>query len=466
MRSARFLVAVVCVIFTSAAFASDTIGWRTDGNGNYPKAQPPVEWSTAKNVVWKTPMPGASNSIPVLLGDRLFICSEPCMLLCVNKKDGRIVWQKNSDIDELEIEPAVREQIKKEQAEAARLDKQVSVLAREADVLKKKLKDDPTAKEEIDKQLAEIKARSEALKEEKKKLVLAARYTARSTHSYAGYSTPTPVTNGKEVFVAYGNGLVACFDLDGNRKWLRLIEQSIASFAHANSPILVDDKVLIHFTDLVALRAKDGAEIWRLKKAPPHGTSVLARIGDAPVVVTPNGFIVRVDDGVVLAEGLGSCGANSPILHDGTVYFVRGGATAVKLPEALPQPVKPQPAKLQPLWKGKVKGGGYWFPSPVLLDGLLYAIDEKGTFSVLDAKTGNLVYEESVELGGTIYPSVSVAGTNVYLSSDNGNTLIVKAGPKFEEIGRNKLEPFRSSLVFEDKRMYVRTQKNLYCIGE
>ena len=111
-------------------------------------------------------------------------------------------------------------------------------------------------------------------------------------------------------------------------------------------------------------------------------------------------------------------------------------------------------------------GGGYWFPSPVLHKGLLYAIDDRGVFSVLEADSGKLVYEERVDIGGRHYPSISVAGDNVYLSSDNGATLVVKAGRKYEAIGQNELDPFRSSLVFEGQRMYVRTQKHLYCIGE
>ena len=60
-----------------------------------------------------------------------------------------------------------------------------------------------------------------------------------------GYTAPTPVTDGKEVFVAFGNGLVACYDLDGNRKWLKLIEHSNAAFAHSGSPLLVGDKLLM-----------------------------------------------------------------------------------------------------------------------------------------------------------------------------------------------------------------------------
>ena len=99
-------------------------------------------------------------------------------------------------------------------------------------------------------------------------------------------------------------------------------------------------------------------------------------------------------------------------------------------------------------------------------DGLLYAASDQGILTVLDAATGKLVYEERLNLGGSIYPSISLAGNRIYVSSDNGTTVVLQPGREYKELARNKLEPFRSSLVFEGKRIYVRTAKNLYCIGK
>jgi len=59
-----------------------------------------------------------------------------------------------------------------------------------------------------------------------------------------------------------------------------------------------------------------------------------------------------------------------------------------------------------------------------------------------------------------------VAGNRIYISSDNGATVVLEPGREYKELARNKLEPFRSSLVFEGRRMYVRTEKKLFCIGE
>jgi hypothetical protein len=52
------------------------------------------------------------------------------------------------------------------------------------------------------------------------------------------------------------------------------------------------------------------------------------------------------------------------------------------------------------------------------------------------------------------------------VSSETGETVVLQAGREYKELARNKLEEFRSSLVFEGKRVYIRTAKHLYCIGE
>jgi outer membrane protein assembly factor BamB len=444
------------------ALADAPIGWRTDGSGSYPKAQPPLEWSPTKNVIWRTPMPGYGVSHPVLLGQRVFICSEPATLLCLDRKEGTILWKKTSTYAELEIAPEVRERLKVELEQTAELSKKQSAIQKEKDTLYRSLVKDKAAKEEIQAKMKPFEKQIDDLNKEKLKLTVAVLYTQPGIHSIAGYSAPTPVTDGKEIFVAFGNGLMACFDLDGNRKWLKLIEHSNAAYAHSNSPILVGDKVVIHFTDLVALDRKTGAESWRLKLPTSHGTPLVTRIGDVDVILTPRGAMVRAEDGKLLTDKLGSCGSNSPILHDGTVYYVHGsGTSAFRLPESV-QDV----AKMKPLWKTKVKGDGYWFSSPVIDEGLLYAASDQGLLTVLEADTGKIVYEERLNLGGATYPSISLAGNRVFVSSDNGSTVVVQPGREYKELARSKLEPFRSSLVFEGKRVYVRTEKNLYCIGE
>ena len=76
-------------------------------------------------------------------------------------------------------------------------------------------------------------------------------------------------------------------------------------------------------------------------------------------------------------------------------------------------------------------------------------------------------YQEKRNLvGGQAYPSISLAKGRIYISSDNGTTIVLEPGREYKELARNTLEPFRSSLVFDGKRMYVRTTRGLWCIGE
>ncbi len=225
----------------------------------------------------------------------------------------------------------------------------------------------------------------------------------------------------------------------------------------------MNDKLLVHFSDLVALNTRDGSEAWRVKISPGHGTAMHTRLGDVDVAIHPSGNVYRVSNGSLLAKGLGRTGPNSPLIQDGKVFFVAGRISGYALPTS-----SEIPATWPPLWNcANLKGGGYWFPSPILHDDLIYAMNGKSIFSVIDATTGQLVYERRLSFGGgRSYPSITLAGNRLFASSDNGTTLVLEPGRKYKELARNSLETFRSSLVFEGKRMYVRTTKGLWCIGE
>jgi hypothetical protein len=388
----NILLSILCVITILAPLsAQQTIGWRTDGSGRYPKADPPITWGLEKNVVWKTKLSGFSVATPILVGDKIFTCNEPSGLVCINKADGRILWEKQSRRDEL---PA-------------------------------------------------LKGTTNPFRD-----------------STAGYSQCTPVSNGKQVFVMYGNSLVACHDLDGTRRWLKAMEHSTAKYGHGSSPTLVGDKLLVHYADLVALDIKDGSECWRVKIPPLHGTPIHHRIDGVDVVFSPTGKMIRVSDGKILADEFQPCGDNSPIAHDDIVYFIAGDCQALRIPSTVAK-------KPEPLWRCKgLKGGELWFSSPLYHDGLIYVINGNCSYSVLDARTGKIVHFDKLDFGGRVYPSITLAGKYVYVSSDNGTTIVLEPGREYKEIARNTLETFRSSPVFEGRRMYIRTQKHLWCIGE
>ena len=105
------------------------------------------------------------------------------------------------------------------------------------------------------------------------------------THESTGYTSATPVFDGRRVFTLFGSGFVVAHDADGNRLWAGVVREP--------------------------------------EKGPEHGPSPL-RSGDA----------FRASDGSSLAAGLDSLEYATPIADDGVVYFVEKRATAALLPDS------------------------------------------------------------------------------------------------------------------------------------
>lgn len=287
-------------------------------------------------------------------------------------------------------------------------------------------------------------------------------YQMPRAHNTNGYSSPTPVTDGKHVYVLYGTGLAACYDLNGKGKWATKVEQPRNAWGHSASPVLVDGTFIVHVLNVIGLDAATGKERWRAPSRPHWGSPIPARIGTTNVVITANGEIVRVSDGKILARGLFSFQFSGPVVHDGVVYVLDGAnAIALKLPRSAGDTVKPEV-----LWRASIKNDRY-YASPLVHDGVVYGITQHGVLTALDIKDGRKLYERQVtELGrGTVYPSPVLAGKHILISIDSGTTLVIKPGSRFEIVKQNRLEGFRTTPVFAGNRMLVRTLKNLYCIG-
>src|SRR5262245_30613669 len=119
MISRSTLLAIALVSITTPTFGQDIVGWRTDGSGRYPKADPPTVWGLDKNVVWKTPLSKFSVATPVIVGDKIFTCVEPTTLVCINKADGKILWEKSSTRAEIPWSDADKEKLAAEREQDA-----------------------------------------------------------------------------------------------------------------------------------------------------------------------------------------------------------------------------------------------------------------------------------------------------------------------------------------------------------
>jgi hypothetical protein len=93
IRSLSHVVAILSLAWTPSSPTAASWGWRGDGTGRFPEADPPTEWSATKNVRWSIELGALGYSSPVAAKDRVFLVSEPNLLHCVGLGDGKLLWR-------------------------------------------------------------------------------------------------------------------------------------------------------------------------------------------------------------------------------------------------------------------------------------------------------------------------------------------------------------------------------------
>ena len=284
-----------------------------------------------------------------------------------------------------------------------------------------------------------------------------------------GNTTPTPVSDGQFVYASFGSGIVACYDLQGQRQWIRYIDAPPGlDFGRSASPTLIGEKLLVSVHHLFALDVKTGKTLWsNTNLTERYGTPLTTRIGGVELVMAPSGQIVRASDGAVLSTTTELQYA-SPVVCDSVAYFISTISSAVALSKA------GSDVATKKVWKTEFEGT--YFASPVCANGLLYTASNEGNFIIIDAADGKTLSTKVLQIGSAagrpdlpsanIYPNLTQAGTYLFLSNDVGDTLVLGLGKEYQEIKHNNLgEGFSGSPVFAGTRMYVRTKDRLYCIG-
>ncbi|MGC9455344.1 MAG: PQQ-binding-like beta-propeller repeat protein [Phycisphaerae bacterium] len=454
-RIAMGALIVACV--AAAAPADPPVGWRTDGTGRYPQTQPPSQWSQRDNVLWHTPTPQWSNAMPVVVNGKVVVTAEPATLMCVDASDGSVLWQEDFGYDRVfsEEELAKAEQARQIREELSSLERELRELQREI----KRSEGDPQAAAELEAQAEQLKQQVEQTKERLKPY---RQYLKPPAHGTNGYASATPVCDGRDVFAVFGTAVAVCCGLDGKVRWIRRVDRPRHGWGHSTSPVLAADKLILHINDITALDPESGEELWRTPAQVSFGTPAVVSLEGGDIIITPRGDFVRAEDGRKLASVNTGLEYNSPIVHDGVVYFVadsKGRATAVRLPEAA------EPFEPELLWQVKITENRY-YGSPVFRDGRIYAVTQSHQLTVLDASDGSTIYETRMPgMPGLVFPSIVMTRDSLLVSTEKGMTVLLSDGDEYEELGRNKLGDFRSTPVFDEGRMYVRTRSGIFCIS-
>lgn len=243
-------------------------GWMGDWTGVMPQARPPTAWDYAKgiNVRWHVRL-GSSISTPVVVGDRVITTVNPCFVLCCDKHTGRLLWRRETNVLEL--------------IDKARWEESKGLYA----VYEKAWADAAALADTWDDRIAHLMKTQGRTHDQALASILQMRRDVRDKHNdwwgfvtkhakgavgrmpwgdFVGHAAPTPVTDGRCVWVRNATGVTACFDLDGNRRWMVRTEYASLGTYNFSSPLLVGGKLL---QEVCFAEKRPGLESTRLTLA-------------------------------------------------------------------------------------------------------------------------------------------------------------------------------------------------------
>jgi outer membrane protein assembly factor BamB len=107
-------------------------------------------------------------------------------------------------------------------------------------------------------------------------------------------------------------------------------------------------------------------------------------------------------------------------------------------------------------------------PTPLAYRGILYMLANNGVFDAYEITTGKELYRQRLPLIGSGYSASPVASDGkIYLSSEDGEVLVVEAGETFKHVGTNAMgETLMATTAISEGVIFVRGASTLFAIGK
>jgi len=389
------------------------------GDGHSDARNLPLKWSEAENIVWKTAIHDRGWSSPVIFGKQVWLTSatkdgHKLYALCIDRDTGRII----RDIKLFDVE------------------------------------------------------------------------RPQFAHSFNTYASPTPVIERGRVYVTFGSPGTACIDTRTFKVLWQRRDLECNHFRGAgSSPILFRNLLIMNFDGsdhqfVIALDKRTGKTVWQARRSidfkdiEPGGK--IAAEGDfRKAFATPH---VALIDGRWELISLGSKAAYSydpftgrelwrveereqhsastrPVIGHGMIFYPTGFSAGQLL--AVRTGGNGLITDSHIAWR--VKRAVSNKPSILLIDDLVYVINDTGIASCIEAKTGEIVWQQRI--GGEYSASPVYADGRIWLFSEDGKTTVIRPGRKFDLLAENQLEDgFLSSPAIAGKAFYIRTRTHLYRI--
>ena len=378
----------------------------------------PLHWSDSTNIEWKVPVKGLGWSSPVVFGQQVWLTSaakdgKEFYTLCFDLKTGKLLDEKTIFTSE---EP-------------------------------------------------------------------------QRIHGTNSYATPTPCIEEGFVYVHYGHFGTACINTDNFEVvWKREDMPCDHMQGPASSLILHKNMLIVHLEGtqnpyVAALDKKTGKTIWKsVRPAEIYDPlePVYRKSYQTPIVIEANGkellisnssflcFAHDVNTGEVIwtiEYGYDST-VSQPLYYNGLVYVNSGWIFLDNVPFFSRQ------YAVDPTGKGDVtKTHVKWMyedevpqiPTPVIVDGKMYMVHDRGMVTCLDAMTGKVIWKE--KLSGNFNSSPVYAAGNIYFFNVKGDCTIIKPGETFQKVAENNIgETVKAVPVFVNNKVILRTEKHLVVI--
>jgi outer membrane protein assembly factor BamB len=294
-------------------------------------------------------------------------------------------------------------------------------------------------------------------------------------HSSNTYASATVITDGKLLYASFEAHGLYCYTIDGELKWKAdLGNVAKAGLGPGTSPILYKSLVILQVDQemgansrILAFDRETGKEVWRAERNNRRSwaTPVLVNAGSRVDLVASgaeNVIAYDPDTGKERwrTEGTKSHPIPSFVQTRGMIFATAGSQAKVLL--ALRADATDEASRIA--WKYN-KGTAY-VTSPIAVGDYLYIFSDAGITTCLDAKTGTIVYEGGrVPVPATFRASPVSFGDKILLTSEDGDTFVMRAGPKHEILRTNSIgEPVWASPALAAGTLYIRGDKHLFAI--
>ncbi|MEK7406079.1 MAG: PQQ-binding-like beta-propeller repeat protein [Acidobacteriota bacterium] len=411
--------------------------WRgPDSDGSAPKAHDlPASWSQTENVLWRTATPSWSAATPIVWEDRIFITSA------------------EAGSARLKIDPAAGRGASQPGRDKVFL---LAVNRKDGAILWQR---------QIDSENILWRKQNSA--------------------------SPSPITDGKFVWVMTGNGKFICFTVGGQEVWRRDIQAEYGRFGlnhgYASTPRLHGDRLYVQV--IHGFKTKDPSYVFAVYKTTGKTLWKAVRPTDAVQesldnYATPQIVVVEGKPQLVISGA--DCVTGHDLAAGKELWRIRGfNPSGNPFNRTIASSLVIGEHVFTPSTRGRpfvgFRAGGMgdltgkseiWtnnlgadVPTATTDGKYLYMLKDNGTLSCVEALTGKVMYEaQRLELG-TYSASPLLADGRIYCISEGGTTTVVKAGPAFEILGTNKLDSLTlASPVAVGNQVFIRTADYLYCL--